>query len=217
MRISRNVYVSGAAVATLLVCIGATTAYIAAGRAESRSSVVTEALDVRPAESDVVATVNGVPIYAAGVDAARMLLSVFPAQELSFDDEAGILEYTIDQELLHQEAARRDIVVADAELTEFVSAIVSQIVAARADGTLPSDIAAIVEGIEDAGHSLEGWSESAPVRDAYGRMLVLGRLALDETGSIGPGPERDRLVREAMERLMRELRSQAEIEYTVRP
>jgi hypothetical protein len=75
----------------------------------------------------------------------------------------------------------------------------------------------LIEGIEGAGHPLDDWATGGVMRDAYGRVLVLGLLTRDETGGIEAGPERDKLVREAMEQLTRELRGQAEIEYAAGP
>jgi hypothetical protein len=215
--VSRKLYMVASTLAVLFVCVVGLGWYISVGRAESRSSVVADALDSRSEESDIVATINDVPVHSADIDAARALLAVFPAQDLAPEDGQGILEYVIDQELLVQEAERRGLVVSEEDLTQFVLAVVRQIGSARDEGTLPADIEALIEGIEGAGHPLDAWATGGVMRDAYGRVLVLGLLTRDETGGIEDGPERDRLVREAMEQLTRELRGQAEIEYAAGP
>lgn len=79
-------------------------------------------VSVRERSLDLLATVNGEPIYAADVEDALQLL---PEQFHTDESRSEILEQTIDLVLLKQEATRRGIVITDAQVENAISELVN--------------------------------------------------------------------------------------------
>jgi len=80
-------------------------------------------MTLRQRDTTLLATVNGEPIYAADIEDTIRLL---PLDMQTDENRAEFLEQTIDLLLLKQEAARRGIVVSDAEVETKISLIVNE-------------------------------------------------------------------------------------------
>ena len=79
-------------------------------------------ISVRERSSDLLATVNGEPIYGATIDDTIRLL---PEQYRTDENRAAFLNQTIDLVLLKQEAARRGIIVSENEIATRIDLVIN--------------------------------------------------------------------------------------------
>lgn len=162
--------------------------------------------------ADAAAVVNGVVITNDALDTGAALLAAFPANGLSPDDRAGMLDYAIDQELLAQEARRRGLEPTGAEVTDAIAELVAGLKASMANGDLPAATHDIIERNVQAGRPLDTWVDDPVMRAAFADMLARGALTRDVAAEAGrTATDAGDLAGDLIADLVRELRASGDV------